>query len=318
MKAPTSVRAPARREIDLRIEHDREHVVGDHAAAWVLGLDRAAARQHAGQQLGDDAERITLASPERQQHAGRIGEQHVRIVGGMARAVDQRARRRLASFGGQHARLVHRDRTGGHVDDQWRAVVRQGPREAERVGGEARFGAAERRHHRHAVGDVGEGHEHQPFVSAHLAVMAHAPQVMAVAQCQDAHALVEGARLGLFHHHAAHVLAQAAIALEQQQVAMVGQHAGAAGRINLVVLQHLAVARQDRQAVARVADAIGFHQVAGGVLGDILGHPQREQQALAEVGGVVERNAHLGSSWWLVDEGPMRSRLRACRASASR
>ncbi|MDT4822560.1 hypothetical protein FQZ97_557630 [compost metagenome] len=104
---------------------------------------------------------------------------------------------------------------------------------------------------------------------------------MAVAQGEDALAVLLRAFDGLLDDHLAHVLPQSVVAVVGKHGAAVVDQFGAAVRLGQALGQHAAVVRQDRQAVAGVADAVGFHQVFGHIAGDVLGHALGHQHAAA-------------------------------------
>ena len=191
------------------------------------------------------------------------------------------------------------------VDDERRAAARQRAGEAQRIGRQAGARAAERRYRRRAVDHVGEGQQDQALGRHHLAIVAHAAQVMAAAQRQDALAVRLRAFDGLLDHDLADVLAQAIVAVVGQHGAAVVEQLGAAVGLRQAFAQHAPVVGQDRQAVAGVADPVGLHQVFGHVAGDVLGHALRHQHAAAVFIGLGNGDFHDAISLQPAEPAPV-------------
>jgi hypothetical protein len=146
--------------------------------------------------------------------------------------------------------------------------------------------AAKRRHGGRAVDHVGECQQDQALGRHHFAKVAHAAQVMAVTQGHDALPVFLRALDGLFDDDLAHILAQAVVAVVGQHGAAVIDEFGAAVRLRQSLGQHAAIVRQDRQAVAGVADPVGLDQVFGHVARDVFRHALRHQHAAAVLIGL--------------------------------
>ena len=100
---------------------------------------------------------------------------------------------------------------------------------------------------------------------------------------------------GRLDHAFAHVLSQAVMAVESQQGVLVGHLLGPAVGPRPALREHVAIAGQDGQPVAGVADPVGLGQVFGDVERDVVGNLLGPQQAAAEVDGVGKCEAHDAS-----------------------
>ncbi|MDT4884717.1 hypothetical protein FQZ97_1208880 [compost metagenome] len=88
------------------------------------------------------------------------------------------------------------------------------------------------------------------------------------------------------------MLAEAAVAVEHHQRALVQHAFGAALRVDAVALEGGAVVGQDRQAVADIAAAVGFDQVLGHVVSDVGGHLLRGEDVAGKLAGAGEGDLH--------------------------
>ncbi|KAG0776835.1 hypothetical protein G6F22_012291 [Rhizopus arrhizus] len=140
----------------------------------------------------------------------------------------------------------------------------------------------------------------------HFAEVAHAAQVVAVAQGHDALAVFLRALDGLFDDDFADVLAQAVVAVVGQHGAAVVDQFGPAVRLGQAFGQHAPVVRQDRQAVAGIAHPVGLDQVFGHVAGDVFGHALRHQHAAAVFIGLGNGEFHDAYSLEPAEPAPVR------------
>ena len=128
-----------------------------------------------------------------------------------------------------------------------------------------------------------------------FAVVAHAAEMVAAPQRDDALPALLGARDRVFDHDLAHVLAEAVVPVVADQRAVVDDAFRPAVERDVTFGQHAPVVRQDRHAVARVADAIGFDQMLGDVVRDVGRHRQLHEGARRETASVVDGDFHCSS-----------------------
>ena len=143
-----------------------------------------------------------------------------------------------------------------------------GPRygDADGVGAEARIGAAPRRHGRARIGDVDEMERDETRLGAHLAIGADPADMMRVAQRDDRDPGL--ARLGDADHHrlARGDLAPGALAVIDDQGAVLADDAALAVGEDRAAREMLQIVRDQPDAVAVVAAQIGLDQVVGNEL----------------------------------------------------
>ena len=157
------------------------------------------------------------------------------------------------------ASLALRDHAGGEVEDH-RLAALQRDAGGERVGAEARVGAAVRRDDA-ARDHVDEVQRHQASGHRLLGPGADAAQVVRVAQCHHAAAVPAGALDAQRHRLAADHLAEAGLAIEPQQRAGVelGAHVGIG--LQAALEERIGITRQHADAVRVVAGEVGLDQV---------------------------------------------------------
>ena len=262
MKVSTSSSNIAVPPIAVGIDDDRQHVVDDVGAVLLDGARavRAAAGQRAGQQVADHREAAALVQAERQDGAvGRVVH-HAGIGGGLAGGVDQQAFVHLHLLVVGDADLAHRHLAGGEVEhDRLLALARHGG--AVGVGGEARLGAAERRHQRLVAVHVHPVRAHHAGARALLGPVADAPDVMGVGEADDADAVLFGALDADIHRLLGDHLAVAGAAVDHDDgtiilhdLCMMVTDAGARRGV-------LDIGRHHADAVAVVAEQVGQHQM---------------------------------------------------------
>src|SRR5262249_46281987 len=124
-----------------RVEQDRQHAVGQ-----AIGLGRVAARiagQSPRQDVGDDAQAVALVTAERQDGAGRVAVEHLRIGRGATLRVDDTVFGDGDSFVEGYLELSFRDGAGGDIPDDRRAVL-HGDAHGHGVSGQAAVDATDR------------------------------------------------------------------------------------------------------------------------------------------------------------------------------